>query len=163
MNTNLLITFIVLSIVNVIIQTVKSIVTVKGGKVLASVVNAIAFGLYTVVTVYTMCDLPLALKAFIVAMTNLVGVYIVKAIEEKTRKDKLWEIRLTCKNELDIEEISNGLTCFNIPFNTVKADGIADFRVFNIYCATQKESLAVKELIKNREVKYFISENKATL
>ena len=51
MNITLLITFIVLSIVNVILQTVKSIVTVKCGKFSASIVNAVAFGLYTVVTV----------------------------------------------------------------------------------------------------------------
>ena len=51
MNITLLITFIVLSIVNVILQTVKSIVTVKCGKFSASIVNAVAFGLYTIVTV----------------------------------------------------------------------------------------------------------------
>ena len=73
MNITLLITFIVLSIVNVILQTVKSIVTVKCGKFSASIVNAVAFGLYTVVTVYTMCDLPLMIKALIVALCNLIS------------------------------------------------------------------------------------------
>ena len=53
---NLLIMFIVLSIVNVILQTVKSICTVKCGKGVAALVNAIAFGLYTVVIVYTNAD-----------------------------------------------------------------------------------------------------------
>ena len=48
----LLIIFIVLNIVNVIVQTFKSLATVKCGKTVASVVNAVAFGIYTVVLVY---------------------------------------------------------------------------------------------------------------
>ena len=51
MNTELLIIFIVLNIVNVVIQTVKSLATVKCGKTVAAIVNAVAYGLYTVVVV----------------------------------------------------------------------------------------------------------------
>ena len=83
MDTKLLITFIILNIFNVIIQTVKSLATVKCGKSVASVVNAIAYGLYTIVTVYMLCDLDLWLKALIVALCNLVGVFVVKFFEEK--------------------------------------------------------------------------------
>ena len=95
MDYELLIVFIVLNIVNVIIQTVKSIATIKCGKGMASVVNAIAYGLYTVVVVYTVCDLPLWLKVVVVGLCNLVGVFCVKWGEEKARKDKLWEVRAT--------------------------------------------------------------------
>ena len=84
MNT-LLLTFILLNIANVIIQTIKSIATIKCGKGVAATVNAVAFGLYTVGTVYMMCELPLATKALIVAGCNLVGVYVVKYFEEKAR------------------------------------------------------------------------------
>ena len=65
MNEKLFITFVILNIVNVIIQTVKSLATVKCGKTVASIVNAIAYGLYTVVVVYTVCDLPLWLKVVV--------------------------------------------------------------------------------------------------
>ena len=75
---SLLWTFIILNVVNVIIQTVKSIATVKCGKGMAAIVNAVAYGLYTVVLVYTVCELPLGLKAAIVALCNLVGVWVVK-------------------------------------------------------------------------------------
>ena len=91
----LLTIFICLNIANVIIQTIKSIATVKCGKGVAALVNAIAFGLYTVVTVYMLCDLPLALKAIIVALCNLVGVFVVKWGEEKARKDKMWLVKIT--------------------------------------------------------------------
>ena len=99
MDTKLLLVFIALNIANVIIQTVKSIATVKCGKVSAAVINAVTYGLYTIVTVYLMCELDLYLKAGIVALCNLVGVYVVKLIEEKARKDKLWKVEMTLPPE----------------------------------------------------------------
>ena len=53
----LLILFIALNIINVILQTVRSICTIKCSKLVASLVNALTYGLYTIVLVYTMCDL----------------------------------------------------------------------------------------------------------
>lgn len=46
---NMLLIFIALTILNVIIQTIKSIATIKCGKTVASLVNAVAYGLYTYV------------------------------------------------------------------------------------------------------------------
>jgi uncharacterized protein YebE (UPF0316 family) len=158
MNTTLLITFIVLSIVNVILQTVKSIVTIKCGKISASVVNAVAFGLYTIVTVYTMCDLPLMIKALVVALCNLVGVFIVKCIEEKTRKDKLWKVELTVRADRT-NVLARELEELAIPYNYIP--NVGKYTVFNIYCATQKESAFVKELTTRHKAKYFVTESKA--
>jgi len=45
MNTTLILTFIILNIVNVILQTCKSLATVKCGKFGAALVNAVAYGL----------------------------------------------------------------------------------------------------------------------
>ena len=78
----LLILFIVMNIVNVVLQTVKSIATIKCGKLMAGLINAVAYGLYTYIVVLTMCDLPLLAKCLIVALANFVGVYVVKLIEE---------------------------------------------------------------------------------
>ena len=80
---------------NVIIQTVKSICTIKCGKTVAAIVNAVAYGLYTYIIVLTNCDLPLLAKCLIVASANFVGVWVVKFFEEKARKDKLWKIEAT--------------------------------------------------------------------
>ena len=73
MDIKLLIVFILLNVVNVIIQTVKSIATIKCGKSVAALVNAIAYGLYTVVVVYTICELPLWLKVIVVGSVSDVG------------------------------------------------------------------------------------------
>lgn len=154
--TNLLLLFIALNILNVIIQTVKSICTVKCGKGVAALVNAVAYGLYTIVTIYMLCDLDLYLKAGIVALCNLVGVYVVKLIEEKSRKDKLWKVEATVKPEY-AEKIGLMLDELEIPYNWID---IEKWYLFNIYCATQKESAIVKDIINKYDAKYFVSETK---
>ena len=156
MNTTLLLVFIVLNIANVIIQTVKSIATVKCGKVSAAVINAIAYGLYTIVTVYLMCELDLYLKAGIVALCNLIGVYVVKLIEEKARKDKLWKVEMTLPPE-HAEKVHTMLQLVNIPHNYID---IEKYVLFNCYCATQAESARVKTIANDFGVKYFVSESK---
>ena len=151
----LLFIFIALNIVNVIVQTAKSICTIKCGKVGAALVNAIAYGIYTIVIVYTMCDLPLLLKAGIVAVCNLIGVYVVKFIEEKARKDKLWKIELTIPSRYTA---AVDFDLKNIPHSTIKIDD--EHTLFNFYCATQAESTRVKNIVAQYEAKYFVSESK---
>ena len=160
MNVELLIIFIILSIVNVILQTIKSIATMKCGKTLAAIVNAIAFGLYTVVLVYTNCDLPLALKAIVVALCNLVGVWLVKYGEEKARKDKLWKVEATIPNEGIAPEWDDciiELKQSNVPMNYID---ITKYILINCYCATQADSAKVKAILDKYEAKYFVSESK---
>lgn len=155
---NLLIIFIVLNILNVIIQTVKSIATVKCGKTTAAIVNAVAYGLYTIVTVYMMCELDLWLKAAIVAACNLVGVYVVKLLEEKARKDKLWKVEATFPNKENfIHNLKVWAEINHIALNYIDID---KYYVVNFYCPTQKESVIVKEFVDKFNGKYFASESK---
>ena len=157
MNTKLLIIFIALNIINVIIQTIKSLATVKCGKTVAAIINAVAYGLYTVVVVYTVCDLPLWLKVVIVGACNLVGVFCVKWGEEKARKDKLCEVRATVY-EPYTESLHHDLESANIPHNYIP--NIGKYTIFNIYCETQAESKRVKDLLDYHKAKYFVSESK---
>ena len=159
-DSKLLMVFIVLNIANVIIQTVKSIATVKCGKGMAALINALAYGLYTIVTVYLMCELDLYLKAGIVAVCNLIGVYVVKWAEEKARKDKLWKVEATIPNQ-DISAENDDclieLKKANIPMNYID---INKYILVNCYCATQAESKVVKEILDKYNAKYFVSESK---
>ena len=157
MDTNLLILFILLNVANVIIQTVKSLATIKCGKGMAALVNAIAYGLYTVVLVYTVCDLPLMLKVAVVAACNLIGVFIVKWGEEKSRKAKLWKVEATVYDAYT-DSLHNDLNTVGIPHNYIT--GIGKYTVFNIYCETQKESKIAKEILDFHKAKYFVSESK---
>ena len=155
MDTKLLIIFIVLNIFNVIIQTVKSIATVRCGKTVAAIINAVAYGLYTIVTVYMLCELDLWLKAVIVAVANLIGVYVVKLLEEKARKDKLWKVEATVPAKYTNAVHTDLKT---VPHSYI--EGIGNYTIFNFYCATQKDSTKVKDIINQYEAKYFVSESK---
>jgi uncharacterized protein YebE (UPF0316 family) len=157
MNWELLWLFIVLNVLNVIIQTVKSIATIKCGKWMASVVNAVAYGLYTIVVVYTVCDLNLWLKVGVVAVANLIGVFFVKLFEEKARKDKLWKVEATVSPD-KVVDISRALEQGKVPYNCFSTSG--EHRIFNIFCSTQKESMLVKKLLDFHNAKYFVSESK---
>ena len=152
----LFIIFIILNAINVILQTVKSILTIRGNKIVAALANGIAYGLYTVVIVYTVCDLSLMSKVLVVGGCNFIGVYIVKLIEEKARKDKMWKIETAVPNDL-AENFLKEAKETNISFNTIAVD---NYTIFNFFCATQNDSLAAKAIITKYNTKCFVSESK---
>lgn len=154
MNTILL--FALCTAVNVILSTIKSILTVKGGKFSASFINAITYGFYSYVIVLTSTDgMPIWVKMAITAVCNFVGVYLVKWIEEKARKDKLWKVELTVPtrytNTIDFD-------LHDVPHSYIELSD--KHTLFNFYCATQKESAKVKAIANQYEAKYFVAESK---
>ena len=154
---NLLIVFILANIINVIIQTIKSICTIKCGQGIASLVNALAYGFYTYIVILMIADLPLLTKCLIVGLCNLIGVYIVKWAEERARKAKLWKVELTVRNE-EAQKLHEDLDRFNIPHNYIP--NVGKWTIFNVYCATQKESHFTKEVANRAHAKYFVTETK---
>lgn len=154
MNTILL--FTLCTAVNVILSTIKSILTVKGGKFSASFINAITYGFYSYVIVLTSADgMPIWVKMAITAVCNFVGVYLVKWIEEKARKDRLWKVELTVPtkytNTIDFD-------LHDVPHSYIELSD--KHTLFNFYCATQKESAKVKAIANQYEAKYFVAESK---
>ena len=154
MNTILL--FALCTAVNVILSTIKSILTVKGGKLSASFINALTYGFYSYVIVLTSADgMSIWLKMAITAICNFIGVYLVKWIEEKARKDKLWKVELTVPtkytNIIDFD-------LHDVPHSYIKLSD--KHTLFNFYCATQKESAKVKSIANQYEAKYFVAESK---
>lgn len=154
---SLFITFCVLNIVNVILQTVKSLMTVKCGKWGAAAINAVAFGLYQVILVYAVCDLPLFTKVAVVAVANFIGVFFTKLVEEKLRKDRLWKVEATIY-DWKAESLAKELERRCFPFNYIPHLG--RHAVFNIYCESKHESAQVKEILVRHGAKFFASENK---
>lgn len=152
----LLLLFIVMNILNVVIQTVKSLATIKCGKTTAASVNAIAYGLYTYIVVLTMCDLPLLAKCLIVALCNFIGVFVVKYLEEKARKDRLWKLELAIPYGKATTAHEN-LKDFNIPHNFVYVGG---WCMFNCYCMTQKDTTNALNIAKTLGGKYSAYESK---
>ena len=101
----LLFIFTILTIVNVIFSTIKSIVTIKCGKTVASLISALYYGYYNIVLIYTVADFPLWQKVAVTFFCNLVGVWLVKWGEEKARKDRLWKVEATVLKVIDWEEL----------------------------------------------------------
>ena len=146
-----------MNVLNVIIQTVKSICTIKCGKAVAAVVNAVAYGLYTYIVVLTMCDLPLLAKCLIVAGCNFVGVFVVKFFEEKARKDKLWKVEATVLRGWT-DTLHQALVNAEISHNYL--ENVGKYTLFNVYCETQAQSAKAKKILDQYNAKYFVSESK---
>lgn len=157
MEMKLLILFIVMNIVNVVIQTIKSIATIKCGKTAAAIVNAVAYGLYTYILILTACDLPILTKCLIVAGANFVGVWVVKYFEEKARKDKLWKVEATIPVEV-AEKVKRDLKANCLPHNYID---IERYYLFNVYCENQEQSKVAKVVLDYYNAKYFVSESKS--
>lgn len=155
--TNLLIQFVLFNILNVIIQTIKSIATIKCGKTMASVVNALAYGLYTYIVVLTMCDLPLLWKCFIVAGCNFVGVFAVKWFEEKARKDKLWKVEMAVPYGTNLPVLKNRIEWCGVSCNYIE---VGKWVMFNCYCERQSQTKAMIEIAKEFDGKISAYESK---
>lgn len=158
MTTSIIISFIVFNVLNVVIQTIKSIATIKCGKTVAALVNAIAYGLYTYIVVLMAADgIDLWFKILTIALANLVGVWVVKYFEEKGRKDKLWKVEATVLKE-ETAKLDMELTNAGISHNYI--ENIGKYTVFNIFCVNQKQSHSVRGLLNLHNAKYFVSETK---
>ena len=93
------------------------------------------------------------LKVVVVGACNLVGVFIVKWVEEKARKDKLWKIEATFDKEY-LDTIHKGVA---LPHNYID---IGSHVIFNFYAENQYQSALVRDIVKKYNGKYFVSESK---
>ncbi len=158
-DTGLLTIFVIVTIVNVILNTARTIITVKGGMFWSSFISAIAFGFYVIVVVYTVCDLPLWMKAGVTAIANFVGTYFVKFIEMKVRKQKLWMVDVVIYKK-NLEYAKMFLNESGIQFSEMPISN-SESHVFHIYSNTQDESRRIRDLLKKFNAKYVVVESKS--
>lgn len=156
-----LIIFTALTIINVVLSTAKSLITIKGGMWAAAFMNAFTYGVYTYLVFFTADDtLTLWQKAVITFICNFVGVLLVKFIEEKLKKDKLWIFQATAKTDKsEIQTIYSVLKEMGIKlvYNEVVKDELYSIQIFS---NTQKESTMIKSVLENYNVKYCAVETK---
>jgi len=111
--------------------------TVKGGNLSAAIWSAINAGLYSfIVILIATADLPMLGKIVITVIANLIGVYGVKLIEEKMRKNKLWKIEMTVRNE-STDALRVRLNLAGIPNHYFTA---GKHTVFNCFCDTKEQT-----------------------
>lgn len=149
--------FIIATIVNVTLSTIRSLCTIKGGKWLSATANAINFGFYPLIIMLTAKGtVTIIANMLITAIVNFICVWIIKFVEEKARKDKLWLVKCTIPNEM-AEEMYEALEMSDIPYTDIP---VRDYIVFDTYCTTQEETQMVKEFCTTAGGKMFATENK---
>ena len=155
--------FIICSLVNVIVSTLKSIITVKGSKLSASIINAISYAINTVVIVYTASNFALWIKILISASTNFIGVYIGIWILDKLKKDKLWEIKGIIDREPTEEDYKylNILTTNKILFTIQKT--LMSKTFIYIYSSNKDESRLIKDVLNKMGAKHIVNEETVKL
>ena len=152
--------FAIVTIINVIFSTCRSLLTIKGNWWVAALTNAITYGFYTYVVVLTASgEVDLMVKIGITALANFFGVAIVKIIEKKMTPDKLWKIEFTAYSK-DNENIRAEL-------DTIEAqycyNEFGKHTKFEVFTATQEKSREIAKIVKAYNGKYFITENRSTL
>lgn len=153
---NFIFTFVALSIINVVFSTIRTLTTIKSGKLCASLISGGYFAFYNIMLIYTVADFPMWQKCLITFACNVIGVYLVKWGEEKAQKDKLWKVEATI-SKTDFEINEEILNLFKVPHNYID---IGKWVIVNFYCSTGAQSEMVKGLLNEMNAKYFVSESK---
>ena len=152
----LVIFFAIINLLAVVSYTTKTILTIKGGKFIASLANGINAAIYLFVIISATWELSLVWKIIATIVSNFTGVYIVRTIEDKLRKDRLWKIEAT----IPVAYFSDAKSLIkeaNLPHNCIS---IPNYVIFNVYCHTQNDSIKAKKILDKTHAKYFVSETK---
>jgi predicted peroxiredoxin len=153
---NMVLLFTALTIVNVILQTIKSLCTVRCPSIVSASVNAVAYGLYTFVIFFTTADgMPLWMKAAITAVANFFGVYIANFLFDKIfTKIVRWKVEVSVSNNsaIDFQRQlrENGYEFYVCGYSST-------WKAYAVFCATKAQSELLKKIMPP-EAKYNIVE-----
>lgn len=142
---NAILLFTVATIFNVCLSTIRSLCTIKGGKMVSAITNALCYGFYPLIVMLTAKDtVSIVTNMAITAIANFVCVYVIKLVEEKARKDKLWKVEMAIplgksSEVIDFLKVNEN----KIPFNY---NYLGKWCIFNCYCETQEHSAIMKEI-----------------
>ena len=157
---NAIIFFALMTVINVTLSTIRSLCTIKGGKWLSAITNAVCYGFYPLIVMLTAKDtVTIWVNMIITAVANFVCVWLIKYVEEKVRKDKLWKVEMAIPNKY-AEEVNERLkgTGNWIPFNY---HFLGKWCIFNCYCDTQDQTKFAKDLAKEFNGKISAYESKS--
>jgi hypothetical protein len=148
------IVFFICSLINVMLSTLKTILTVKASKGVATIINAITYGFYAIV-VKQLASLDLITTVTVTIVTNIIGVYVSMWLLEKTKKDCLWKISVTTKDNTLVEKLEK----FSISYvmNPVQYKKQTYYNI-DVFSENQKDSSIIENILKEYKVKYNITE-----
>ena len=145
--------FFIVSLVNVILSSTKSICTVRYGRGINVLANVVAYSFYVVVVKQT-ASLPLEITVIATAAANAIGVWFSYVVLDRIQKDRLWKVEVVIPKqytELLHDELKE------IPHNYID---IGPKVLFNFYCSTKAETSVVTKHCKAYDGKFFAAEDK---
>ena len=142
--------FFVLTLINVILGTMRSILTVKSTPFVSMVINTVSYTFYSGI-VKLVSGQDMAVVLITTALTNIIGVYIAQFILNKAKKDRLWRITATVKYNKS-KDIANALEQYNISYNEQATDGNKT-AIFDIFSKTQGESALMQNIMLSKSKK----------
>ena len=148
--------FFAAQLINVILSTIKSVITIKGTKQVAAIFSAINYGVNTFV-IKSITDVDIWIAIIVSVVCNLIGVYVGLWITEKMRKEQLWKITVTVPTE-NFEDFKNELKENNIDFISYETSW-DKYKVVDIFSRHKAKSKVIKTIFNNYDVKYTISAN----
>lgn len=157
---NAILLFAIATVINVTLSTIRAIVTIKGGKWASATMNALCYGFYPLIVMLTAKDtVSIVANMAITAIANFVCVWVIKLIEEKGRKDKMWKVEMAIPCE-EKDLVCAMLDRKGIPHNYVN---VGKWVMFNCYCEKQDDTSLCVETAKRLQGKVSAYENKLLL
>lgn len=144
--------FVAIQLVNVIISTIKSIVTVNGSRMSASVVNAVSYTFGAVIT-KLLTEQSFEVAIAVTFITNLVGVWLGKYIMDKRKPERLWTVNATVRGK-EKQALEEKLRQRSIQFVLLPAEN--DRYLYTIFAHSKAESSLLQEILAGFKVKYNI-------
>lgn len=150
-----IILFFVLQFVNVVLSTMRSVLTVTANKHISVIANTVSYTFYSaIVKLMTGQDMWVVVAATFI--TNILGVYLADFILNKMKKDKLWKFEIAVPIENNTR-FYIGMLKSNIPYTKYVS---SKYVIYHCYCATQNESKIIMELAKKFNANFSAYENK---
>ena len=149
--------FAIATIVNVTLSTIRAICTIKCGKTVSALTNALCYGFYPLIVMLTaQGTVSIVANMVITAVVNFVCVWLIKLVEEKAKKDKMWKVEVACPR-VHWDDMHMLLKEYTIPHHYVQ---VGRWTMFNCYCMTQRDTQVVVDLAKKRKCKISAYESK---
>ena len=136
--------FIILSLINVVLSTVKSVLTIKASPLVATIINTISYA-FNALVIKQIAGFDMTTTLFVVIITNLIGVYTGRTITDAMRKDRLWKFEATMSYH-DASTFKDMLEEQDIPYMQTevvrKGQNCVNISVFS---STQEQSSYIKK------------------
>ena len=157
---NAIVFFALMTVINVTLSTIRSLCTIKGGKWLSAITNAVCYGFYPLIVMLTAKDtVTIWVNMIITAVANFVCVWLIKLVEEKARKDKMWKVEMAIPN-CYVDIVHKDLNFSKIDHNFTK---VGSWTMFNCYCMTQQDTKTAIDYAKAYKGKYSAYESKISI